>query len=154
MSPLPPCSFVVRSLVVAHSQASRSLAPTQHPHAGRLALYNAELETKLEYPYRDAPKQIAKQQSVTVPDEEEEEEIYIANRAHLRGQLKGKTPSALAGVHHAGGCWLLVKKSEVEAVVEVVELLELPTVMAESKCQVLPLFPSKLHARSLSSFSS
>lgn len=52
-----------------------------------LAHYNAELETRLEYPYKNAPT--AARQSVLLP-EEDSEELYIANRQELRSKLGNK----------------------------------------------------------------
>eukprot|EP00040_Diaphanoeca_grandis_P018135 m.95251 g.95251 ORF g.95251 m.95251 type:complete len:462 (-) comp26802_c1_seq1:633-2018(-) len=50
-----------------------------------LACYNAELETKLTYPYKEAP---SGQEEENVEDAIEEEALYVANRVELRNQMK------------------------------------------------------------------
>lgn len=49
-----------------------------------LACYNAELETKLVYPYKTAPKAAPK--TAAEEDEDGEEDLYVSNRQALRMQ--------------------------------------------------------------------
>lgn len=65
------------------------LALVEYFQATSLAHYNAELETTLAYPFREAPTAVQKQASVMLGDEDEEE-LYITNRNELRNQLGAK----------------------------------------------------------------
>lgn len=58
-----------------------------------LAHYNAELETRLEYAFKEAPKMDVRRSgsgSALILPEEDDEEIYMANKKQLRKQLGGK----------------------------------------------------------------
>lgn len=88
-----------------------------------LACYNAELETKLLYPYTTAP--IAEAIGPAEEDEDEDEDLYVTNRQALRMQRHRREDGVQIKLHDYGdtyeevgsaptrplvshGCWLLM----------------------------------------------
>lgn len=78
-----------------------------------LACYNAELETKLDYPYKTAPTQKAPPPPVA-EDEDEEEDLYVSNREALRMQRQRREDTAQIKLQDYGDIYEEIREDQIK----------------------------------------
>mmetsp|Transcript_36688 Transcript_36688/g.96060 ORF Transcript_36688/g.96060 Transcript_36688/m.96060 type:complete len:445 (-) Transcript_36688:989-2323(-) len=90
-----------------------------------LAVYNAELETKLVYPYSTAPT-MAVQQYKSEEDEDAEEDLYVSNREALRMARKNRREDAEIKLHDYADIYEEIREDTVKhrAQMQIVMLLK------------------------------